>query len=139
MGFMEWNEKLSVNDRMIDDQHQRLIDLANQSYDAVQNQAGKEKVESLIKELILYVQTHFSHEEKFMKINGYPKLQEHLKAHQYLSARAGEVKKALEEGKPGVEQDLFELLQNWLIDHILSMDKQYAEFFASSGRRILPV
>ncbi len=139
MAFIQWEDKLSVFDDIIDNQHQHLISLVNKAYEMLKNQGQKEDVAKLIQELILYVQTHFSHEEKFMKINKYPDIQEHIEAHQDLTKRVGEVKSAIEAGNINAEKALFNLLNDWLVDHIINMDGRYAKYFKESNKKILPV
>ena len=65
MPFIQWNSDLEVKVREIDKQHQQLVSMINDLYDAMQEQKGRDAVGNIVNRLIDYTKTHFSLEEKY--------------------------------------------------------------------------
>ena len=49
MPLMVWNNRSNVGVKVIDDDHKRLLSLANDLYDAIVDQRGKEQLATLLK------------------------------------------------------------------------------------------
>ena len=58
----------------IDREHARLFELAQETYDLLQDtfQYKTDQITALVSELIDYTRTHFSHEEAYQKEINYP-------------------------------------------------------------------
>lgn len=76
-----WNEKYSIHDTMIDIQHQKLFELASKVESAVYKFVKREELKEILTELFNYMKDHFNDEEKYMKLIGYPNLEEHKRNH----------------------------------------------------------
>ncbi|ELU7404403.1 hemerythrin domain-containing protein [Campylobacter jejuni] len=76
-----WNEKYSTHDTMIDIQHQKLFELAGKVESAVYKFVKREELKEILTELFNYMKDHFNDEEKYMKLIGYPDLEEHKRIH----------------------------------------------------------
>lgn len=119
---------------MLDEQHQRIFRLISELHLAMFSNKGREQVAVTIGELIKYVNEHFADEEREMEACGFPGLAEHKKEHERLRKRVLDLERHFHEGKDSVAGELFGfLLGDWLVKHILEMDKQYAPYMKSVG------
>lgn len=116
----------------IDQEHTRLLELAQETYDLLNNDILQNKADSLIhliSELINYTRKHFSHEEEYQKSIGYPHLQEHAAQHREFEDKLMEfdfdrIENDFESQNETVEE-LLGFLANWLVNHILKVDMLY--------------
>ncbi|HOQ06158.1 MAG TPA: bacteriohemerythrin, partial [Anaerohalosphaeraceae bacterium] len=129
MPLFQWNNSFSVGIPEMDRQHQRLVDLINQFYDALQLGRSKEIIQQTLRELVGYVNTHFSEEEALMRQIGYPALPAHQTKHQRLVAHVQKLFEDFQAGRPVNSLNLAEFLKNWLVTHIQKEDKQYGRFW----------
>jgi hemerythrin len=67
MGYLKWNNRYSVHVDEIDKQHQKLINLINEMYDAMQAGKGREIIGTVIDEFVDYTVYHFNTEERFLQ------------------------------------------------------------------------
>ena len=65
MALIQWNNDLSVNVKEIDTQHQNLIRMINELFDAMKVGKGTEVLGKIFLQLTNYTKTHFQTEEKY--------------------------------------------------------------------------
>ena len=132
MTFMPWTQALEVGIAEIDEQHRWLVDQTNALHDALQGGASREQVGELLEGLMDYVMNHFIVEENLFIRLGYPETEAHQAQHNLFS---GQVMSLLARHDCGEEvgADALELLKDWLVHHILKVDKAYVEFFRAHG------
>jgi hemerythrin-like metal-binding protein len=133
MGFITWHDHYSVNVPEIDDQHKKLIALANQLYDAMRAGKGLDVLGPVLTELVDYTAYHFECEERFLLQHGYPEHDEHKEQHDSLAEKARQFKDAFTQGQESRAMDVMLFLSNWLNIHILEVDKRYASFLSDKG------
>lgn len=133
MPLMQWNPKYSVNIREIDQQHQKLIALINELYDAMTAGQGKETLGKVLNELVNYTVYHFGVEEKLFQQHGYPETDAHKAEHVKLTKTASELKQKFDAGKAQITVEVMNFLKDWLNGHILGTDKKYSAFLNSKG------
>lgn len=127
---LEWSDSLLVGIPLIDDQHKKLIAIANKFYDIANGPVGLLKSQFLpaIKEARDYTVYHFSAEEKFLKEHGYPSLDMHKVAHDaFISEMEGQVKKVVEPTQADAMR-LYSYFQNWLFQHIAKADHIWSSY-----------
>jgi len=85
----------------------------------------------LIERLCDYVQHHFSLEEKYMEVCGFPqdKAEIHIRAHRMFERKItsiSESQQILTQGLKNAQfrQELAEFLERWLETHIMGLDKE---------------
>lgn len=128
-----WNDAYKVGHPMIDSQHQRLFELADNVYSLVNSntESQREKVEQVIQECAEYVIFHFSCEEELMAEVGYSAMEAHKALHRdfnnYVSTLVGDFLM----GKEVNLGELYSYIANWLVKHIMAEDKKLAEHAAS--------
>ena len=133
--LIKWDASLSVNIRLIDQQHQKLVDLVNQLYKALKSGKGADVLGDILGSLVDYTQRHFAEEERMMRAHGYPETEQHLAAHAELIRQVGEFKAKLAQGTVSISSDLFNFLKSWLLHHIKQEDKSYGPFLNARGVR----
>lgn len=133
MGFMVWNDALSVNISEIDHQHQHLIDLINILHDAMKQGRGKEVLSVTLDELARYAVEHFAAEEKLMQKYGYPEFSAHKAEHESFIKKVTDFQNGFIAGKLLLSIEILTFLRDWTINHIAETDKKYVPFLSSKG------
>lgn len=133
MALFAWNIKYSVNIKIIDDQHQKLVELLNTLHEKMKEGKGKESLKSILDELINYTLVHFKTEEDYFDKYRYPDSKAHKEEHAILVRQVRAIKKELDEGRTVLTVDVLEFLKEWLTSHIMESDKKYSPFFNSNG------
>ena len=89
--------------------------------------AGKARQiqQAILAEMVSYTRTHFAHEESFLKVKGYPKLEEHQQKHRAFTRQVEDLQAKAVAGSAVVSLEVMEFLKQWLNAHILSEDVQY--------------
>jgi len=125
MSTIKWTEKYSVGIEILDQDHQKLIDLVNQCIEALEGN-NLLLIHDICRDLEKYTYYHFGREEDMMEQCGYPDLQAHKKKHQILCDTLNEgFMDALYDHSEVQTQELIKFLKTWLFDHILNEDKKY--------------
>jgi hemerythrin len=136
MPLMVWNDKFSVGVTVIDQEHQKLVGMVNELYDAVQSGHGKEVLGKILDGLITYTKTHFAHEEKFFAETDYPDRVAHKRQHDDLTRQVLDVQTKYRAGATGtLSVEVLNFLKNWLITHIQGSDKKYVPHLHAKGIR----
>jgi hemerythrin-like metal-binding protein len=133
MGFITWNDHYSVKVPEIDDQHKKLIALANQLYDAMRAGKGRDVLGPVLTELVEYTAYHFESEERLMLQHAYPEHDEHKELHDSMAEKARQLRDDFRQGQESRAMDVMLFLSNWLNIHILEVDMRYAAFLSDKG------
>lgn len=133
MAFVDWTDSFSVNVAEIDKQHQGLVGMLNDFYDAVMAKAGDEAISKLIDGMANYTVTHFQTEEKYFDKFNYPETAAHKKEHADFVEKVQEVQAKLKSGRMVVPLEISNFLKTWLSKHILGSDKKYTKCFNDNG------
>lgn len=133
MAFFTWNDSYSVGVKELDYQHQQLINMLNELYEAMQAQKASDILGSILMKLVNYTKTHFATEEKYFAQYGYPDTAAHKKEHVALTDQVLKFKEDFDGGRTTISVSLTSFLKNWLITHISGTDKKYGPYFNSKG------
>ncbi|MEN8006466.1 MAG: bacteriohemerythrin [Candidatus Krumholzibacteriota bacterium] len=126
MAFINWTEEFITGIPSIDEQHRRLVDLANKFEEAGRRGRGSRVMSDILNDLVGYTQEHFAHEEKIMAESGFPETKQHTARHRQLMQKVERFQYEFEtEGRP-VTADVREFLRYWVRSHILQDDMAYA-------------
>ncbi len=116
---------------LIDEEHTRLFELAEEAYQLLHEQFLHDKYDQLtriFKELEDYTKKHFKDEEDYMESIDYPALFIQKAQHNQFVAKLEEfVENGIEENQDEKIQEILTFLTDWLFNHILKMDKLIAE------------
>ncbi|SET34507.1 hemerythrin-like metal-binding domain protein [Natronincola peptidivorans] len=124
---LEWSEEYSVGIASIDEEHLRLINLINNVNEAIRKGESKTILVNTFDQLIDYSLQHFKNEEQLLRNNNFPELETHILEHQKLMKTVLDLNKEKNYIFPA---NVSEFLNAWLIEHILSSDRKYKEYFS---------
>lgn len=134
MAYVDWNPSFSVNNSLLDEQHQQMFAIISELHDAIFHKNAKKQMIIAIRQLIEYTQKHFAEEERQMERSGFPGLAGHKAAHEKLKQQVIEIEQHCHDAEDSMAGDVIEfLLSDWLVKHILEMDKQYAPYLKNAG------
>ncbi|NMG76607.1 bacteriohemerythrin [Aromatoleum diolicum] len=122
---MTWNGALATGYPEIDEQHRKLIDIANRLNEAMQRGEARAGIGAVLEELIRYTTFHFEFEENLMKKAGYPDLFKHQQEHKKL-VNDVLARKARFDSGAALSSELLSFLRDWLVNHIMKTDKALA-------------
>lgn len=127
MDLFEWDAEYSVGNAELDHQHQRLFQIINELYAALENGETQSSVERALQSLIEYTRSHFAAEEALMLQHKYPGYAGHKRMHDQLLDKVTEYGLRLNQGESDLAANVLPfLIGDWLMDHITVTDKKYA-------------
>lgn len=133
MAYIDWIESYSVGVEAFDNEHKKLVEIINRLHLALLMKEAESVMLSVLKSLVDYTVTHFSHEENNMSTSGYPDYLMHKKEHDDLIGKVLDFKDQIESGKTSISLSIMSFLKDWLMNHILVSDMKYKEFFIKKG------
>lgn len=122
---IRWSSELELGIPVIDSQHHRIVDYINQVAQ-VQSSKKHEGLFLVLDELVDYTLYHFAFEENLMDESGYPFINAHKKVHRLFAQRIARFQQRANTGED-IAEELLHVLKVWLVSHIKSDDKDYAE------------
>jgi hemerythrin len=131
--LMPWNQNLAVGVPLLDEQHKKWFEMADQLFEAGRNRKAGEYIGQMFKFLEDYTKKHFKDEEQYMLSIKYPEYDTQKKMHDDFIRQLDTLKKDyLESGSNiAVIMDANQMVLNWLSSHIARQDKKIGEFVAS--------
>lgn len=133
MRIVAWEDRYSVGIDLIDGHHQHLLDLLNRSYNAILLEHDRHEIKRIVNELREYADYHFNAEEGVMEQFCYRGIDSHVSEHETFRRRLNELL-----DKPGSDEEQFDIeliyfLEEWLLNHISNVDKEFAVFVKAKG------
>ena len=128
-----WKENYSVKVVALDNQHKKLFELVNELHAAMGEGHGNDVAGDILYRLIDYTVHHFSAEERLMEQHKFPGLPSHRAEHKALTDKVLAFKKDFDAGATNVTPQLMMFLQQWLRNHIQSVDQRYGDFLNAQG------
>ena len=130
MKAIEWSDSLSTGINEIDEQHKMLIQRLNILLEATENMWGEAEIAKTLEFMIDYADFHFSSEEKHMKEQEYPELNEQQKQHQEFKGMLKNIVEDFEEEGPtrALTTSINTFLASWLKKHIKESDLKFGDF-----------
>jgi len=128
--FVKWTENLSVKNDLIDQQHQKLIDILNRFYTAFIEKKHTDILAEIIKELNDYTIYHFKTEEKMLMGYNYGDLKNHIAEHQKFLDTIKSFKEDLEKSPGSLTYKVMTFLREWICTHIMVADQKYVSLYA---------
>lgn len=130
-----WHDGYKVGIETIDNQHRHLFEIADTLYSVITSgePPTKEAVKALLDQCADYVKLHFSHEEELMDATQYPSSSGHKKAHITFTAAVKNVVKDFSEGKDINLVELYAFISDWLVEHIILVDRSLGSYLNKCG------
>jgi hemerythrin len=133
MTGINWDKSLTVGVKQFDNDHAHLFELLNKIYTASTDDNRSVNLETIVDELLRYANYHFRAEELLLKNSGYPDLPVQEKEHEHFVFRVLEFKRDLVSGNSPPTTSLVWFLGNWLLHHIMEVDKKYSAHLSQNS------
>ena len=133
MTLIEWNTELAVNVSFMDKEHEELIALINELYEAVLAEQSKQDLDRGLDRLIAHTAAHFEHEETLFEDTGYAGAAKHRKQHDALTKQAMRLQQNYRQGETDLSVNVLKLLSKWLLNHMLTSDRKYGLHLNTKG------
>lgn len=117
-----WQDHYRLDHDVVDDQHEKLFELAND----LARSASKDELIHNTGLLFSHVREHFSSEEQFMREHQFPGLQQHLESHDLMLIELVSVCEKIQNDEWQFE-DMVEFMQSW-VNHILDDDASFNNY-----------
>ena len=135
--MFQFTEDCMTGIAMVDEEHRQLFDTMNQAV-ILANTDGNlsAEVKSLLFVLKQYAETHFKHEEEYMKEMNDPELPRQQREHQAFKEKLEEFPLEKLDGSDGKQmlKELLDYLSRWLYRHILGSDIMIGKLCGANGR-----
>jgi len=131
--LLTWNPSLSIGVKQVDEQHIKLIYLANSLDDAMKTGNGNNVLSMIFSGLVSYTATHFRDEERLMSAYGYPEIALHKKQHEDLTNQVLELKRKFASGSAYLSMEVLDFLKDWVRKHIQGDDKKFGAYLNTRG------
>jgi len=129
-----WDDrKMSVNIEEIDTQHQALVRLINNMADTVTAGQSRRVFEKQLSDFMRYIELHFSDEETYFTLYDYPEASAHRGHHKAFFKQVSALKNEFHSKETELSRVLLNFIKDWLVHHIVSIDKKYSKFFNDQG------
>ena len=128
-----WNDTYSVKINAIDLQHKKLFSLIDELHNAMMTGKASDIMGKTLAGLVDYTKTHFKDEEAMLTKVKYPDIVKHKGIHDELVKKATEFEQKFKSGKLTISIEILQFLGDWIKNHIMNKDQQYATFIASKG------
>jgi hemerythrin len=134
-----WEDKYVLGIQEIDEQHQQYFRILNRIGEMLENKGtDHEELEEEIGELADYAFYHFSTEEKYLKEYDCSVTAVHIQLHDAYREKMKtylEAVRAADVDVPAMTAEIAEFAANWLVDHVLKVDRLYVPCFLSRGKQ----
>ncbi len=129
---MEWNDRYSVGNELIDDQHKELFQRVNRLGDALAR-GDRSEVGRMLEFLGDYVVRHFRTEEGEMARTRFPLSDVHKSAHDRFvrDFQSASERYASTGATPWLADQLNGTVTEWLVQHIIGMDQLLGAYIAA--------
>lgn len=127
MSEFVWQDDYLLGNKLVDQQHKQLFDLANQ---LVKSSRKEDLIDNAMR-LYKHVREHFQAEESFMKDHGYPDYQQHVLTHNLMLDKLVHVSDKIRTDE-WQQQEVRLFMREW-IGHILDEDSAINSYFQSKS------
>jgi hemerythrin-like metal-binding protein len=128
-----WKDEYSVGVGEIDEQHKGLFNTINYLIQVNQTGASAGDIEKIIAKIVDYKTKHFATEEKYFKLFNYDGAEEHIKAHRLFEESVAKLSGQYKDDPMSFAVALVDFLEDWLISHLMTMDRKYITCFKNHG------
>ncbi|MDP6981090.1 MAG: bacteriohemerythrin [Myxococcota bacterium] len=126
-------DDLSVGIDSIDEQHKKLVNMINALNDALAKGEANDVMVKIFDGLVAYVDKHFTFEEALFTKAGWDGAAAHKEKHKQLVEEVMAFKASLDSGSGMIGIKLMKFLKEWLTNHIMKSDKEYADAVKAKG------
>jgi hemerythrin len=134
---IQWSDAMLNGVDEIDQQHRLLVDTLIEATTRLTGGASGPLFDRITRDLLAYAIYHFNTEEQLMQQYGYADAapedaKMHLAEHRRFSQRVVALRNEAKQGSEDSRDALLVFLKDWLINHILTIDKRLGQFLCSA-------
>lgn len=133
MEKIHWNPSFSVGVRLLDEQHERIVDMINLLISDPEATVRSESISELLNRLTKYATEHFRAEEQLLEEYGYPDLARQKEEHKAYRIKVVALCQATISHEESVPTELLKFMRLWMVNHILESDMKYCSFLTERG------
>lgn len=131
--FCHWKDEMSVKSQELDYQHQHMVDIINEVYQAFTNREHKEGIGKIMDKLSQYIVYHFTFEEVYFEMFDFYDRENHIREHLMFRQKVDEFNSRYKSNDATLTCDVLNFLKNWLSEHIIESDQKYIDCFVKHG------
>ena len=130
---IEWQDGMSVGIPEIDNDHKQFIFMINELNQSITSHKEPSEIKMKLQFIVIDAERHFDKEERLFKEWNYPETDDHaIKHFDALKALQSIMEKFIPYGQDSEWIDAGWRIKGILINHILTEDMKYAEFYRNS-------
>lgn len=131
---LSWTDDLAVGVESIDEQHREFIRRVNSLFAATLRGEGKREVIRELDFLMTYATHHFADEEAAMRAGAYPEYEQHKALHDGFIAQLATLREGVghEDVSSALVVRVNAQVAEWIVQHILRMDRRIGEHLRSA-------
>ena len=128
MTLLLWRDDFRIGIDEVDQEHQELIGLINETHAALGSDRSGERVEAFLGEIFARISAHFALEEKAMQVRRYPDAAAHKADHERLLDDLRDLMDEQADGRALDEADFASRLEAWFGNHFRTFDARLHHF-----------
>ena len=123
-----WSDDFSIGNTDIDIVHKDWVNIYNDLIEYTESKGNREAFAMILTKMTEYSLMHFKKEEEYMQKMNYPDLADHKRHHKDYIYKVAMYNIDLLGVNPPSKNEIISFIDNWLIDHILKIDKKYEDY-----------
>jgi hemerythrin-like metal-binding protein len=127
--FFVWTDCYALGALAIDEEHERFFDLANRLHSSIVADDEPASAKKILVDMGEYARRHFDDEEARLIASACPHLSRHRAEHRLFVMTL----KRLQDHEEPSADDAFCLARDWILEHILGMDRQHSAWMVPSA------
>jgi hemerythrin len=129
-----WDDSLKLGIAVIDAQHKLFVDTLGELIKVVDDpNHNKDIINQIFEKISKYRDIHFKTEEEFFDKFHYEGAQEHKTEHEKFRKKFAKLKEQYLTDTIEATFNLADFLEDWLLNHLKTMDSKYVECFHAHG------
>ena len=134
MPFIVWTNELSVDVKMLDNDHKKLAIQINVLHEGLMAGRNSKDLERIFDELVACSRLHFANEEHFLTDAGYSGAAAHMQEHEQKVLQILTLQARFSSAKESADYlEVLDLLKYWLFSHIEHSDKEFVAHLKATG------
>jgi hemerythrin len=131
--IFKWREAYRVNIQEMDEDHEKIFQLANKLSEAIDRAENVQLLEDILESFVHHTHEHFDKEERLMAMHGFPGLSVQRDQHKKFRVAILEYRKNVKSGKTMLDTGFSQYLKDWFINHFLTEDRKYGVYLNRQG------
>jgi len=123
-----WSDDFSIGNADIDIVHKDWVTIYNDLIEYNESKGNRNEFAMILSKMTDYSLVHFKKEEEYMQKLNYPDLADHKRHHKNYIYKVAMYNIDLLGVNPPSINEIISFIDNWLIDHILKIDKKYEDY-----------